>query len=306
MRDLYRLEREGLRNGILLARPDVVHAHWTYEFALACLETGLPMLTTSHDDGFQQLRFGRKLYRLVRLYIQIRVIRKVRFLTAVSPYLANCHRWLTRTGIEVIPNPVDVPREGKNSCRREPGPVRIATALNGWVNRKNPKVALKAFNLLRRELPDAEMFMYGDGYGEGGPAAQWAAENDLDENIHFCGPVSRCDLLAELSRMSILLHPALEESFGMVIAEAMALRLPVVAGIESGAVPWVLDGGRAGFLTDVRKPKKIAETLLTCLRQKQESEQRKRHAYERVVKMFSPASVAAQYEKLYKRVLSSY
>src|SRR5688572_18838822 len=39
MRDLYKLEREGLRDGIRLAKPDVLHAHWTYEFAMACLET---------------------------------------------------------------------------------------------------------------------------------------------------------------------------------------------------------------------------------------------------------------------------
>src|SRR5688500_12562778 len=44
MRDFYKSEREGLKEGIRLAKPDVLHAHWTYEFALACLETGLPTL----------------------------------------------------------------------------------------------------------------------------------------------------------------------------------------------------------------------------------------------------------------------
>ena len=149
MRDLYKVERQGLREGIRLAKPDVLHAHWTYEFAMACLETGLPTLVTSHDNAFRVLRFTRDLYRLGRMYLQIRVIRKARSLTAVSPYLADSLGWLAKTEIEVIPNPVEVSQKCGNRCDRMSGVVRIATVLNGWRNLKNPKSAIKAFQLLR-------------------------------------------------------------------------------------------------------------------------------------------------------------
>src|SRR6266481_2374999 len=119
MRDLYKMEREGLRTGIRSASPDVLHAHWTYEFAMACLETGLPTLVTSHDNAFQQLRFSRDLFRAGQLYIQIRVIRKSRSLTAVSPYLADSLRWLTKEDIQVIPNPVQLPRSEERRVGKE-------------------------------------------------------------------------------------------------------------------------------------------------------------------------------------------
>lgn len=67
--------------------------------------------------------------------------------------------------------------------------------------------------------------------------------------------------------MDLLLHPALEESFGVVVAEAMALGLGVVAGAASGAVPWVVgpvdakSGCAAGVLTDVRDASSIASAL---------------------------------------------
>ena len=150
------------------------------------------------------------------------------------------------------------------------------------------------------------MFMYGQDFEEKGHAAQWAKKRGLSKNIHFCGSTPHHDLQRMLKRMSVLLHPALEESFGMAVVEAMALGLPVVAGIGSGAVPWVLDDGHAGFLTDVRNPKKIAETLLTCIEQKQPREQRRRNAYKRVISLFSPSSVAEQSETIYERVLSLY
>jgi glycosyltransferase involved in cell wall biosynthesis len=105
--------------------------------------------------------------------------------------------------------------------------------------------------------------------------------------------------------MSMLLHPALEEACPMSILEAMALGLPVIGGIHSGGVPWVLDAGRSGFLTDVRKPSEIARTLLTCLEQPEDRHWRQRNAYHRVLSLFSPTCVAEQYEKIYERALST-
>jgi L-malate glycosyltransferase len=306
MRDLYKLERQGLREGIRLAKPDVLHAHWTYEFALACLETDLPTLVTSHDNAFQVLRFTRDLYRLGRLYLQIRVVKKARLLTAVSPYLADSLGWLAKTEIKVIPNAAAVPQKPSFCCAPIAQPVGIATVLNGWQNLKNPKSAIKAFQLLRSELPEAQMFMYGHDFEEGGPASEWAARNNLHRNIHFSGFSAPDELQRKLRRASILLHPSLEESFGMTIAEAMALGLSVVGGISSGAVPWLLDGGKAGFLTDVRDPKKILQTLLNCIEQTKTRQERQRNAHDRVVNLFSPNSVAEQYEQMYEKVLSLY
>ena len=160
MRDLYKLERHGLRDGIGLAKPDVLHAHWTYEFALACLESGLPTLVTSHDNAVRVLRFSTDFYRLGRLYLQMRVVRRARFLTAVSPYLAKSLRWIARKDIPIIPNAIDPPRGNETRSKAEGASLRIATVLNGWGRLKNPKAAILAFNLLRCRLPGADMFMF--------------------------------------------------------------------------------------------------------------------------------------------------
>ena len=304
MRDFFRVERQGLREGILLANPDILHAHWTYEFAMACLETYLPTIVTSHDNAFQILRFSRDMYRLGRLYLQVLVMRKARFLTAVSPYLANSLCWLAQTEIEVVPNPVEIPQKAGCHGDQSSGGVRIATVLNGWSKLKNPQAAIRAFHLLCREIPHAEMFMYGEDFEENGLASQWAASQGLSRNIHFCGSTPHRDLLRKLREMSVLLHPALEESCGMALLEAMAVGLPVVGGIGSGAVPWVLDEGQAGFMTNMRHPEQIAATLLTCLGQVDERKQKQSHAYARVLSLFSPRAVAEKYERIYANALS--
>ena len=90
----------------------------------------------------------------------------------------------------------------------------------------------------------------------------------------------------------------------MAVVEAMALRVPVVAGAKSGGVPWVLDHGRAGFLTNVREPRAMAETLLACIRNADERAQKTRNAYERATTYFSPRVVAEKYERIYEQVLA--
>jgi glycosyltransferase involved in cell wall biosynthesis len=168
---------------------------------------------------------------------------------------------------------------------------------------KNPQAAIKAFALLRRVLPDAEMFMYGTDFEEGVIASRWAASKGLSQNIHFCGYLPPPDLQRELKQMTMLLHPSLEEACPLTLLEAMALGLPIVAGNKTGGVPWVLDEGRAGFLTDVRDPQKIAQAMLTCIREVEEREQKQRNAHTRAVSLFSPSSIAEQYEKVYEKVL---
>ncbi len=47
----------------------------------------------------------------------------------------------------------------------------------------------------------------------------------------------------------------------MAIIEASALGVPCVGGIRSGAVPWLLDEGRAGLLVDITSGKRLAEGM---------------------------------------------
>jgi glycosyltransferase involved in cell wall biosynthesis len=177
---------------------------------------------------------------------------------------------------------------------------------NGWDRRKNPEPALLAFSRWRKSETAAELHLYGAGFGAGQEAQQWAEQQGIATGMHFHGSVPHRTLVASLGELDALLHPSLEESFGVVLAEAMALGLPVVAGRESGAVPWVMGAdadGRcaAGVLADVRSVDAIVLALKEIFRDRYTC--RSIAGVERARTNFSAEAVVESYLNRYETVL---
>lgn len=309
MLDFFALERHALTDAILEERPDIVHAHWSYEFGAAALDSGLPCLLTCHDSPWAILSMQRDLYRVGRLLMAKSVLRRARHATVVSPYLIEALQGMTRASLSVVPNPLPDavfeaghPRSVPDFKSRSP---RIAMVLNGWTSIKNPEPGMFAMKRVRAIYPEARMHLYGPGFGPNERAWSWAVEHHMEEAFVFHGWTPYAQTMRELAGMDILLHPALEESFGMTIAEAMALGLPVVAGQDSGAVPWVLgteNGG--GALVDVRSPEKIAEALLEILADPGLYARYSAQGRARASSYFSSSAVAQSYLEHYHRVLA--
>ena len=94
-----------------------------------------------------------------------------------------------------------------------------------------------------------------------GVAHKWTMNmSDKGDNIYFKGKYDFTNLMAELADCDILLHTSRHESFGMVLVEAMAMGIPVVAGQNSGGVCEILSEG-GGVLVEVKDPLKVAAGL---------------------------------------------
>lgn len=296
--DGFKHERTLLSQAMQEDAPDLVHAHWSYEFALAAIESGLPHLVTCHDAPQAVLRYSPNLYRLVRYVMARRVLKRASHLTAVSPYLQQMLAGYARVPIDVVPNPLPPHSRQLADERRQYDPARprIAMVLNGWGACKNPQPALRAFAVIRRGFPGAELSILGSDYGPGGPAESWAKAQGLADGVHFIGPQPYSSLLAKLAESDLLLHPAREETFGMSIAEAMSLGVPVVGGQASGAVPWVM--GEGGLAVDVTSADAMADAMVSLLSDPAALHRHALAARSRA-KDFGALQVAAAYEMLY-------
>lgn len=303
--DWWAVERSAMVDAIREASPDVVHAHWTYEWALAGLQTGLPTVVTVRDAPLTILRYQFDSYRIIRAAMAywVRIRGRNTLMTAASPYMAESWRrqMLWRKSMPIIPN--IAPQDVERTAARAKHPLVVEVADAG--RRKNVKGLLRAFAWVRRTLPDAELRILGNGLGRDGDLAAWAARMELDRGVHFLGKLDREEVGRHLSQAWIHAHAAIEESFGNTLLEAMALDTAIVAGARSAAVPWVLGGGSAGYLCDVQNPQAFGHAMLTMLCDEEKRSEYIASASELIDGIYSPREAASAHVKLYGGLLDS-
>ena len=300
MLDLFEFESEQIAEFIRQDQPEIVHAHWGYEFANGAIESGLLHLITLRDDPRRILRLKKSLYRLTRLWLNNRVMRKGQNFSVNSPYLAE------RLGrlVPVVPNSVSENMLLRRVPEKDEVPLKILSLLTGWGNVKNADTALEAFGKLRSEHHEkVEYHLYGPEYGPGETAEKWAQKNQLTEGVTFHGQVDHVTIPRILDESHLLLHPSREESFGNTLVEAMSRGVPVVAGKNSGAVPWVLEEGRCGRLVDVESAEEMALVVGELIARPEERKALAERSLRSVRERFSNQAVTEQYLELYRNII---
>ena len=308
MLDFFADEQNLMVNCLKAIAPDFVHAHWSYEFAGAAIKSGLPCLVTVHDNAFKILRYFKNAYRFGRLLMAEHNLKQVRFASTVSPYMLDYTHKRCQS-VKVIPNPVFIastPSEIEAAVLIKSQTLaapRLIMINNGWDARKNGLSALLAFKQIQQQFPKATLHLFGGGSEANGLASQDALKLDL-KNVIYHGTVPHDQLIVELKKAHILIHPALEESFGVVLIEAMSCGVPVIGGMHSGAVPWVINDTR--LLVDVTKPNQIASKIITLLTDLEVYQQVSSQAFNNVLTRFSSQSVVNQYLAYYDEIINTW
>jgi glycosyltransferase involved in cell wall biosynthesis len=126
----------------------------------------------------------------------------------------------------------------------------------------------------------------------------------LDAGVEFRGHTPQEILHPFLTEQAdILVHPALLESHPLAITEAMALGVPVLGGRFSGGVPWTLDQGQAGTLTDVGNSNAIAASLEDLASNPRQRVGLARAGWERANSLFREETMVQAYLDAYMRAV---
>jgi glycosyltransferase involved in cell wall biosynthesis len=288
-------------------KPDIVHAHWSYEFTGAALKSNLPYLVTVHDNAYQIFKYFKNPYRLFRLMMSELNLFRVKYASTVSPYMFD---YVNRrcAMVEIIPNPVLISLkeedihlllDKKISSLNNPSIIMINS---GWDSRKNGKKALVAFKHLLSKIPNAKLHLFGGGTELNGLAYYDALELGIS-NVYFNGQVPHEQLIQVLNKAHILLHPSLEESFGVVLIEAMSLCVPAVGGKFSGAVPWVINNN--DLLVDVTSPIDISNKLIDILSNANSYRLYCFSIFNNVTQRFSVDTVVHSYLNYYNNIIAN-
>ena len=155
--------------------------------------------------------------------------------------------------------------------RTESGPAVLGTVgrLQRW---KRVELALEATPLVLDALPGTRLRIYGDAapdFDTDYPDELRArvAALGVSDAVEFAGHVD--DMRAALRSLDVLVHCAEGEPFGLVLVEAMLESVPVVAP-DSGGPREIVRDGVDGLLVDVTDRERLADAILTLLRDPEE------------------------------------
>jgi glycosyltransferase involved in cell wall biosynthesis len=269
--------------------------------SLVAAWTGVPLVHHVHSQTDREI--GRPWTRRLNTWTERFSVRRAGAVIAVS---STARAFALRQGIgadrvRVVPN--GIPANDRLPDRRPPQ--------DGWTlgtvallrPRKGLEVLLEALAACRGAGLPVRLRVVGPFESD-----QYRAEIDgrvarlgLEGSVEWTG-FSR-EVPAELARMDLFVFPSvLAEGLPMVVLEAMAAGLPIVASRVDGVTD-VLEDGVEGLLVPPAEPAALAAAVGRVVRGQVDWEGLRRRAFQRQAEQFSDRSMAAGVAAVYREVL---
>lgn len=299
---LYRRQFRSFRQVVAKYRPDIVHGQGADVAGFLAVGSPVPSVVTVHgllgECARQQTNFVAKTRdHLQGLLTEKSTVRRARDLIAISPYVARYYEKEIRGRIHEIPNAV---ASRFFAIQRAPEQGRLLFA--GRISRgKGVMDLVRAVArcgtaekvVLAGAAPDRA---FADGLHSE------VRRLGLSGRVEFAGLLDESSLLAEFARAEALVLPSYQETAPMVVQQAMAAGLAVIA-TNVGGIPFQVEHDATGLLFEAGDIEQLVG-LLARLRT-EPSLSRRLGAAGRAVAMahYDAGEVASMTRRAYERIL---
>lgn len=260
------------------------------------------ILVEIHDDHWIYFQPYLAVDLPLRLFLQkyrkfkyTRIINRVDGIIAHSNYvldrISHPNKFLVTIGID--PSVFETPSIAKPSSKN------ILMVGRDYF-RKGVYTALKALPIILKSVPDARLTVIGKEYPHSKLFAKILAKN---LPVSYIDGVPRDQLSKYYNEASIFIHPAHIEAFGIVILEAMASGLPVVAS-NVGGIPEIIDNNANGLLFERGDYKGLAERVIAILKDTEMASKLSKEGKRTVKNRFKVETTINHIEKAYLNLLN--
>lgn len=288
-----------LRKLLIEENVDIIHTHCpspdAYGRVAAILANVPVIINTLHSTSYSNYLVNRFLSYPANLHIAVS--------EAVKKWsVANLK--LQNKKIKVIHNAINIEefaksRVNKSRKKKELGidiEKTVITTVGRLTKQKGQIYLIKAADQILKAGIDAEFLIIGEG------ELRQNLENltkdlHLEDRIHFLGVREDVNELLGISDIFVL--PSLCEGFGIVIIEAMAAGVPVIASNIDG-IKEVIEDKKTGLLVPSKSPKEIANGVIYLLESTKKVQSMTKRASEKVKKKFSIDRMVKEYENVYE------
>lgn len=288
-------------NGILQkVRPDVVHGQGTErDCALSAAFCGLPNLVTVHGNMRRIARMNR-----VGLFTFLGIAAKLEGIALRNTQGVICITEHTRREVEgvarrnwIVPNAVDAAFFLVQNRPVSPAMIVCPATISSL---KNQKTLIAAAETLAKEFPIRLIF---SGLWDKSDYAR-EVETMIKERpwCEYRGFLKPPELRETLAGATALVLPSREENCPMVVLEAMASGVTVLASAVGG-VPEIIDG-KTGWMFNPESSGELANCLREALEKPELARAKAVAARERALERFHPSRVAAKHVEIYRELVA--
>ena len=244
-------------------RFDIVHLHEPFMIMLC---SAVLRFSRSVNVGTFHAAEGKPGYNLawpISRWILSRRARKLQGHIAVSNAARDYHARYVPAEYTVIPNGIDLEHFNPAvSPIPEFSDGKLNVLFVGRLeNRKGLKYLIEAFKKVHQDYPETRLLVVGPGTRLRPKYEKMVRDAHLEKDVVFTGGVSYADLPRYYQTADICCAPATgQESFGIVLLEAMALGKPVVASNIPGYAG-VLTHEQEGLLVKPRSAHDLAAAI---------------------------------------------
>jgi colanic acid/amylovoran biosynthesis glycosyltransferase len=287
----------------------LIHAHFGpggVEIMPIAARLGIPLIVTFHG---WDVKLGAEAATRLSPYERIYRWRLPRLLHQASEIICVSQKWRDRLVTLGCPpeklhtNYLGVDSKFFDGQRGGFDPTSIIF-VGRLVRQKGVHVLLEALRLLRDRRVKAHLTIIGEG-PESADLQRIMREQNLP--VRFLGQKSQTQIREALREAAVLCAPSttsggmMSEALGLVLLEAQAMGVPVVA-TRNGGMPETLEDGRTGFLVEQDSPSNLAAALATLLNNEAVNRSFGQKARAFVCERFDIGRCYRQLEDIYDRI----
>lgn len=286
---------------------DILHVHYAMPHAISAIlardlaEHEVKIITTLHGTDITVLGFDATFKRMIKHGIE-----NSDAVTAVSHDLVKqtVDRLHVNKPISVIYNFVNEQEYFKQNLDpiREQYEIKphekVIIHVSNFRKIKRIKDIIHTFKKINEKL-DAKLLLVGDG-PETSTAFQLVKELDLKGQVLFLGKQKKVSDLLSISDLKLLMSE--QESFGLVLLEAMACEVPCI-GTNVGGIPEVIQHDETGYLVEVGDTDQAAEYAIKLLSDDELLKAFSDRALSYAQDHFHSSKIVQEYTDLYDRIL---
>ena len=295
------LNQISLLSKYLRKNPSPVHAHLPKSELLAAVVISKKYFVFSRHNTEPFWPSGpRIISNLLSKYVCKRAFQGIAISNAVKSYLIKRGEVPNGYTIDVVyygfqkdisTSPVGL-NLITNLINSQSSNFKIGT-IGRLVPQKDYPTLLSAFSIVLEKLPDAELYVVGEGYLQK-DLIKLSKSLGVNGKVHWLG---KTEYVKEfLSKIDLFILPSKYEGFGLVLLEAMIAKKPIIAANNS-AIPEVLGKSYEGlFLTgDVNA---LAQQIKTAISNNNFSE-RLVQSYSSQLDLFDPNKMNTNIKRVY-------